>query len=65
MTEMGIPKNVIIFGAAMSCMEKCSRADIGFQLIKKMMMIMIATTNHEYKYLGSFEFDKVFENVCT
>ena len=36
MTEMGIQKNVIIFGAAMSCMEKCSRADIGFQLMKRM-----------------------------
>jgi hypothetical protein len=36
MTEMGIKKNVIIFGAAMSCMEKSCRADIAFQLMDRM-----------------------------
>jgi pentatricopeptide repeat protein len=48
MTEMGIPKNVIIFGAAMSCMEKCSRADIGFQLMKRMKEEGIAPNVHIY-----------------
>jgi pentatricopeptide repeat protein len=48
MTEMGIPKNVIIFGAAMSCMEKCSRADIGFQLMKRMKEESIAPNVHIY-----------------
>jgi hypothetical protein len=38
MTEMGINKNVIIFGAAMSCMEKCCRADIAFQLMDRMKL---------------------------
>ena len=48
MTEMGIPKNVIIFGAAMSCMEKCSRADIAFQLMKRMKEEGIAPNVHIY-----------------
>jgi pentatricopeptide repeat protein len=48
MTEMGIPKNVIIFGAAMSCMEKCSRADIGFQLMKRMKEEGITPNVHIY-----------------
>jgi pentatricopeptide repeat protein len=48
MTEMGIPKNVIIFGAAMSCIEKCSRADIGFQLMKRMKEEGIAPNVHIY-----------------
>lgn len=48
MTEMGIQKNVIIFGAAMSCMEKCSRADIGFQLMKRMKEEGIAPNVHIY-----------------
>jgi hypothetical protein len=38
MTEMGIRKNVIIFGAAMSCMEKSCRADIAFQLMDRMKL---------------------------
>jgi pentatricopeptide repeat protein len=48
MTEIGIPKNVIIFGAAMSCMEKCSRADIAFQLMKRMKEEGIAPNVHIY-----------------
>jgi pentatricopeptide repeat protein len=48
MTEMKIPKNVIIFGAAMSCMEKCGRADIGFQLMKRMKEEGIAPNVHIY-----------------
>ena len=48
MTEMGISKNVIIFGAAMSCMEKCSRADIGFQLMKRMKEEGITPNVHIY-----------------
>lgn len=48
MTEMGIQKNVIIFGAAMSCMEKCSRADIGFQLMKRMKEEGIVPNVHIY-----------------
>jgi pentatricopeptide repeat protein len=42
------PKTVIIFGAAMSCMEKCSRADIGFQLMKRMKEEGIAPNVHIY-----------------
>jgi hypothetical protein len=36
MSEMGIAKNVIIFGAALTCMEKCGRADIAFALMSRM-----------------------------
>jgi pentatricopeptide repeat protein len=42
------PNTVIIFGAAMSCMEKCSRADIGFQLMKRMKEEGIAPNVHIY-----------------
>eukprot|EP00733_Pompholyxophrys_punicea_P001172 Pompholyxophrys_punicea_v1_NODE_523_length_1771_cov_1.611305.p1 type:complete len:420 gc:universal NODE_523_length_1771_cov_1.611305:426-1685(+) len=48
MTEMGIAKNVIIFGAAMSCMEKCCRADIAFQLMERMKIEGIAPNVHIY-----------------
>jgi pentatricopeptide repeat protein len=48
MTEMGIEKNVIIFGAAMSCMEKCGRADIGFQLLQRMKEEGIQPNTHTY-----------------
>lgn len=48
MTEMGITKNVIIFGAAMSCMEKCCRADISFQLMDRMKIEGIKPNVHIY-----------------
>eukprot|EP00541_Cyclophora_tenuis_P016329 CAMPEP_0116552880 /NCGR_PEP_ID=MMETSP0397-20121206/6731_1 /TAXON_ID=216820 /ORGANISM="Cyclophora tenuis, Strain ECT3854" /LENGTH=581 /DNA_ID=CAMNT_0004077877 /DNA_START=184 /DNA_END=1929 /DNA_ORIENTATION=- len=48
MTELGIKKNVIIFGAAMSCMEKCCRADIAFQLMDRMKMEGVAPNVHIY-----------------
>jgi pentatricopeptide repeat protein len=48
MTEMGIKKNVIIFGAAMSCMEKCCRADISFQLMERMKLEGIQPNVHIY-----------------
>jgi pentatricopeptide repeat protein len=48
MTEMGIPKNVIIFGAALSCMEKCCRADICFQLMERMRQEGVAPNVHIY-----------------
>jgi pentatricopeptide repeat protein len=41
-----IKKNVIIFGAAMSCMEKCCRADIAFQLMDRMKMEGVAPNVH-------------------
>lgn len=41
-----IRKNVIIFGAAMSCMEKCCRADIAFQLMDRMKMEGVAPNVH-------------------
>jgi pentatricopeptide repeat protein len=50
---MGIPKNVIIFGAAMSCMEKCGRANIGFELMKRMRGEGIAPNVHIYNSLIS------------
>jgi pentatricopeptide repeat protein len=53
MTDMGIQKNVIIFGAAMSCMEKCSRADIGFELLKRMRIDGIEPNVHIYNSLIS------------
>jgi pentatricopeptide repeat protein len=46
MTEMGIRKNVIIFGAAMSCMEKSCRADIAFQLMDRMKLEDVAPNVH-------------------
>jgi pentatricopeptide repeat protein len=48
MTEMGIKKNVIIFGAAMSCMEKSCRADIAFQLMDRMKLEDVAANVHIY-----------------
>jgi pentatricopeptide repeat protein len=48
MTEMGIRKNVIIFGAAMSCMEKSCRADIGFLLMDRMRSEHVAPNVHIY-----------------
>ena len=48
MTEMGIKKNVIIFGAAMSCMEKSCRADIAFQLMDRMKIEEVAPNVHIY-----------------
>lgn len=48
MTDMGIEKNVIIFGAAMSCMEKCCRADISFQLMERMKIEGIVPNVHIY-----------------
>lgn len=45
---MGIQKNVIIFGAAMSCMEKCCRADICFQLMERMKLEGVAPNVHIY-----------------
>lgn len=53
MTDMGIAKNVIIFGAAMSCMEKCSRADIGFELLKRMRSDGVQPNVHIYNSLIS------------
>jgi hypothetical protein len=76
MTEVGIEKNVIIFGAAMrcacpffivvlsvdapqltlftlfasipcpSCMEKCCRPDISFQLMERMKLENVAPNVH-------------------
>jgi pentatricopeptide repeat protein len=48
MTDIGIPKNVIIFGAALSCMEKCCRADISFQLMERMKLEGITPNVHIY-----------------
>jgi pentatricopeptide repeat domain-containing protein 1 len=48
MTEMGIKKNVIIFGAAMSCMEKSCRADIAFLLMERMKAENVAPNVHIY-----------------
>ena len=48
MTEVGIKKNVIIFGAAMSCMEKTHRADIAFQLMDRMKIEGVAPNVHIY-----------------
>jgi pentatricopeptide repeat protein len=48
MTQMGIKKNVIIFGAAMSCMEKSCRADIAFQLMERMKHEDVAANVHIY-----------------
>lgn len=45
---MGIKKNVIIFGAAMSCMEKSCRADIAFQLMERMKHEDVAPNVHIY-----------------
>ena len=46
MTTYGIQKNVIIFGAAMSCMEKSGRADIAFQLMLRMRLEQIQPNVH-------------------
>jgi pentatricopeptide repeat domain-containing protein 1 len=48
MTEAGINKNVIIFGAAMSCMEKAHRADIAFLLLDQMKVEGVAPNVHIY-----------------
>ena len=48
MTQMGIKKNVIIFGAAMSCMEKSCRADIAFQLMERMKHEDVTPNVHIY-----------------
>ena len=40
--------NVIIFGAAMACMEKCKRADIAFQLMERMKLEGIRPNVHIY-----------------
>jgi len=48
MTQMGIKKNVIIFGAAMSCMEKSCRADIAFQLMDRMKLEDVKPNVHIY-----------------
>jgi pentatricopeptide repeat protein len=48
MTEVGIKKNVIIFGAAMSCMEKTHRADIALQLMDRMKIEGVAPNVHIY-----------------
>jgi pentatricopeptide repeat protein len=48
MAERGIPKNVIIFGAAMSCMEKSCRADIAFQLMERMKVEGVMPNVHIY-----------------
>jgi len=81
MSEMGIPKNVIIFGAAvsipcrptavqigfsrrhllfsclfsfqLSCMEKCCRADISFQLLERMKIEKVAPNVHNYNSIIS------------
>jgi pentatricopeptide repeat protein len=41
-------QNVIIFGAAMSCMEKCCRADICFQLMERMKLEGVQPNVHIY-----------------
>lgn len=41
-------QNVIIFGAAMSCMEKCCRADICFQLMERMKLENVQPNVHIY-----------------
>ena len=41
-------KNVIIFGAAMSCMEKSHRADIAFQLMDRMKLERVRPNVHIY-----------------
>lgn len=48
MTELGIQKNVVIFGAATSCMEKCCRPDISFQLMERMKMEGVTPNVHIY-----------------
>ena len=48
LTQMGIKKNVIIFGAAMSCMEKSCRADIAFQLMERMKHEDVTPNVHIY-----------------
>ena len=48
MTEAGIKKNVVIFGAAMSCMEKTHRADIALRLMDQMKIEGIAPNVHIY-----------------
>lgn len=48
MTELGIHKNVVIFGAATSCMEKCCRPDISFQLMERMKMEGVTPNVHIY-----------------
>jgi pentatricopeptide repeat protein len=48
MAERSIPKNVIIFGAAMSCMEKSCRADIAFQLMERMKVEGVTPNVHIY-----------------
>jgi pentatricopeptide repeat protein len=53
MSEMGIQKNVIIFGAALSCMEKCCRADISFQLMDRMKLERVAPNVHIYNSIIS------------
>jgi pentatricopeptide repeat protein len=53
MSEMGIQKNVIIFGAALSCMEKCCRADISFQLMERMKLEHVAPNVHIYNSIIS------------
>jgi pentatricopeptide repeat protein len=53
MSEMGIQKNVIIFGAALSAMEKCCRADISFQLMERMKLEHVAPNVHIYNSIIS------------
>ena len=48
MTELGIQKNVVIFGAATSCMEKCCRPDISFQLMERMKLEGVTPNVHIY-----------------
>jgi pentatricopeptide repeat protein len=48
MSELGIKKNVIIFGAALSCMQKACRADIAFQLMDRMKLENISPNVHIY-----------------
>jgi pentatricopeptide repeat protein len=43
-----LQQNVIIFGAAMSCMEKCCRADICFQLMERMKLEGVQPNVHIY-----------------
>jgi pentatricopeptide repeat protein len=46
MSEGGIQKSVVVFGAALSCLEKCRRADICFQLMDRMREEGIAPNVH-------------------
>ena len=53
MSDKGIKKNVIIFGAAMSCMEKSCRADIAFKLMDAMVGEGLTPNTHIYNSIIS------------